>query len=87
MPTDKEYQKNDNRKNYYVKKNKVTYKMIQEYVMEKYGLKVHTCYIAEVKRKNGIDMQADRQTREIKYACPLEKVIAIEDALKHFKMI
>lgn len=87
MPTDKEYKKHENKKSYYVKKNKVTYKMIQDYVMENYGYKVHTCYIAEVKRKNCIDMQADRQTREIKYPCPQEKVIAIEDALKHFKMI
>ena len=27
-----------------------TYKRIQEYVQEKYGFKVHTAYIAEVKR-------------------------------------
>ena len=32
-------------------------------------------------------MQADRQTREIIYPCPPDKVVAIEDALKHFKMI
>ena len=87
MPTEQEYKKHENRKSYYVKKNKVTYKMIQVYVMENYGYKVHTVYIAEVKRKNGIDMQADRQTREIKYPCPPEKVVAIEDALKYFKMI
>lgn len=87
IPTDKEYKKQENKKSYYVKKNKVTYKMIQDYVMKNFGYKVHTCYIAEVKRKNGIDMQADRQTRDIKYPCPQEKVIAIEDALKHFKMI
>lgn len=51
------------------------------------GFKVHIVYIAKVKRKNGIDMQADSQTKEIKYPCPAEKVIAIEDALKYFKMI
>ena len=87
MPADQEYKKHDNKKSYYVKKNNVTYKMIQDYVMENYGYKVHTVYIAEVKRKNGIDMQADRQTREIKYPCPPEKVVAIEDALKYFKII
>ena len=85
--TDKEYKKHENKKSYYVKKNRVTYKMIQDYVMEKYRYKVHTCYIAEVKRKNGIDKQVDRQTREIKYPCPQEKAIAIEDALRHFRLI
>ena len=29
---------------------KIAYKMIQEYVEKKYGFKVHTAYIAEVKR-------------------------------------
>ena len=33
-----------------------TYKRIQEYVQEKYGFKVHTAYIAEVKRMVGLDM-------------------------------
>ena len=32
-----------------------TYKRIQEYVQEKYGVKVHTAYIAEVKRMVGLD--------------------------------
>ena len=31
-----------------------TYKRIQEYVQEKYGFKVHTAYIAEVKRMVGL---------------------------------
>ena len=31
-----------------------TYKRIQEYVQEKYGFKVHTEYIAEVKRMVGL---------------------------------
>ncbi len=33
----------------------VTYKMIQEYVEKKYGFKVHTAYIAEVKKVSGAD--------------------------------
>lgn len=33
-----------------------TYKRIQEYVQEKYGFKVHTAYIVEVKRMVGLDM-------------------------------
>jgi hypothetical protein len=34
---------------------KITYKYIQKYVEEKYGVKVHTKYNAEVKRLCGID--------------------------------
>ena len=37
---------------------RVTYKMIQEYIEEKYGFKVHTAYIAEVKRNLGFHMPA-----------------------------
>ena len=33
----------------YKPKEQVTYKMIKEYIEAKYGLKVHTAYIAEVK--------------------------------------
>ena len=33
--------------------DKVTYKLIQQYVEEHYGFKVHTAYVAEVKRKLG----------------------------------
>lgn len=33
----------------YKPKEKVTYKMIKEYIEAKYGFKVHTAYIAEVK--------------------------------------
>ena len=40
----------------YQPKPKVTYKMIQEYVERKYGFKVHTAYIAEVKRALGLTM-------------------------------
>ena len=40
----------------YKPKQRVTYKMIQEYIEEKYGLKVHTAYIAEVKRNLGLPM-------------------------------
>ena len=33
----------------YKPKERVTYKMIKEYIEEKYSFKVHTTYIAEVK--------------------------------------
>lgn len=40
----------------YQPKQKITYKMIQEYVEKKYGFKVHTAYIAEIKRPLGLTM-------------------------------
>ena len=61
--------------------------MIQDYVLEHYGLKVHSTYIAEIKRKLGVDMQADRHNKKFKYECPKEKAEAIEEALKYYKVI
>lgn len=40
----------------YIPSERVTYKMIQEYVENKYNFKVHTAYIAEVKRDLGLPM-------------------------------
>lgn len=37
-------------------KERVTYKMIKEYIEAKYGFKVHTAYIAEVKRELSLSM-------------------------------
>ena len=68
-----------------------TYKRIQEYVQEKYGFKVHTAYIAEVKRMVGLDMHkapnAVEQKKHEYHPCPPEKVEAIKDALWHFGLI
>ena len=68
-----------------------TYKRIQEYVQEKYGFKVHTAYIVEVKRMVGLDMHkapnAVEQKKHEYHPCPPEKVEAIKDALRHFGLI
>ena len=68
-----------------------TYKRIQEYVQEKYGFKVHTAYIAEIKRMVGLDMHkapnAVEQRKHEYHPCPPEKVEAIKDALRHFGLI
>ena len=70
---------------------RVTYKMIQEYIEEKYGFKVHTAYIAEVKRNLGLPMyDAPNMVEELKQPRrhpTAEKVEAIKDALKHFGVI
>lgn len=70
---------------------RVTYKMIQEYIEEKYGFKVHTAYIAEVKRNLGLPIyDAPNMVEELKQPRrhpTAEKVEAIKDALKHFGVI
>ena len=75
----------------YKPKERVTYKMIKEYIEAKYGFKVHTAYIAEVKRDLGLPMyDAPNGVEELKQPRKhptAEKVEAIKDALKHFKII
>ncbi|NCC86743.1 MAG: 23S rRNA (uracil(1939)-C(5))-methyltransferase RlmD [Clostridia bacterium] len=75
----------------YRSSEKVTYKMIQEYVESKYGFKVHTAYIAEVKRDLGLPMfDAPNAVEELKNPRKhptSEKVEAIKDALKYFEVI
>ena len=75
----------------YKPKPKTTYKMIQGYVEKKYGFKVHTAYIAEVKRSLGLAMyDAPNATEELKHPRkhpPKEKVEAITEALKYFEVI
>ena len=75
----------------YKPKERVTYKMIKEYIEAKYGFKVHTAYIAEVKRDLGLPMyDAPNAVEELKQPRKhptAEKVEAIKDALKYFEVI
>ena len=75
----------------YKPKERVTYKMIKEYIEAKYDFKVHTAYIAEVKRDLGLPMyDAPNAVEELKQPRKhptAEKVEAIKDALKHFEII
>ena len=75
----------------YKPKERVTYKMIKEYIEAKYGFKVHTAYIAEVKRDLGLPMyDAPNAVEELKNPRKhptAEKVEAIKDALKYFEVI
>ena len=70
---------------------KATYVEIKAYVLEKFGLKVSSLYIAQIKRKYGTDMRknynlaADPDKHVPK--CPRQKEEAIMEALKHFKML
>ena len=75
----------------YKPKERVTYKMIKEYVEAKYGFKVHTAYIAEVKRDLGLPMyDAPNAVEELKQPRKhptAEKVEAIKDALRYFEIM
>ena len=75
----------------YKPKERVTYKMIKEYIEAKYGFKVHTAYIAEVKRDLGLPMyDAPNAVEELKQPRKhptAEKVEAIKDALRYFEII
>lgn len=71
--------------------DRVTYSMIQDYVESKYDFKVHTAYIAEVKRSLDLPMyDAPNAVEELKhhyYSVPDYKAEAIKDALKYFNVI
>ena len=75
----------------YKPKERVTYKMIKEYIEAKYGFKVHTAYIAEVKRSLGLPMydgpNAVEELKQPRKHPTAEKVEAIKDALKYYKEI
>lgn len=70
--------------------SKATYKEIQEYVQNKYGLHVTNLYISQVKREFGIIERENYNTGEGKAKVPqvtAEKREAIIDALRYFQMI
>lgn len=75
----------------YTPQEKATYSKIKEYVKNKYGVNVHTSYIAQVKRMCGLDMgenynKSKKENPEVK-KCPQEKVEYIKDALRHFGVL
>ncbi|HFZ6348182.1 TPA: 23S rRNA (uracil(1939)-C(5))-methyltransferase RlmD [Streptococcus agalactiae] len=68
-----------------------TYGEIKKYVLDKYGLKVSSLYIAQIKRKHGLiereNYTFSKKENQRVPNCPEEKEKAIEDALEHFGMI
>lgn len=75
----------------YTPEEKATYQKIKDYVKNKYGVNVHTSYIAQVKRMCGLDMgenynKSKKKNPEVKQ-CPQEKVEYIKDALRYFNEI
>ena len=71
--------------------SKATYKQIQNYVFETFGFKVSTLYIAQVKKKHGLEVREhyniSKNENQKVPLCQIEKEEAILDALKHFKML
>lgn len=70
---------------------KATYAQLKAYVLEHNGMKVSTLYIAQTKRKYGIDIgvaynkPAEPKSRVPK--CPKTKELAIMDAFKAYRMM
>lgn len=71
--------------------SKATYAQIKEYILEKFGLKVSELYIAQIKKKCGIELRENynklKKEKQVVPQCTPEKEDAIMDALRHFKMI
>ena len=71
--------------------SKATYEEIKAYILEQYGVKVSSLYIAQVKEKLGIkerenyNFPKDADAKQPQ--CPKDKERLIVEALKHFKMI
>ena len=72
----------------YTPKGKASYSNIKKYVKDKYGVNVHSRYIAEVKRLCGLEMgenyrKSKKENPDIKY-CPPQKKEYIKEALRYF---
>ncbi len=71
--------------------SKEIYKQIQNYVLEKFGFKVATLYIAQVKKKHGLEVREhyniSKNENQKVPQCSIEKEEVIFDAMKYYKMI
>lgn len=72
-------------------KGKATYEQIKAYVLEETGLKVSSLYIAQIKKKCGLDVGENFNLAKSENArqpqCTPEKEDAIMQALRHFGII
>ena len=70
--------------------SKATYGQIKKYVLKKFGFKVSTLYIAQIKKKCDIELRKNynksKKEKQVIPQCTLEKEEAIMDALRYFKM-
>ena len=72
-------------------RNSATYQQIKDRVKEQSGLNVSILYIAQVKKKCGLDVGENynkpKTDNPKALQCPPEKEAAIQDALKWFGML
>jgi 23S rRNA (uracil1939-C5)-methyltransferase len=70
--------------------SKATYDEIKSYVLEHNGFKVSNLYIAQVKRKCGLEVGKNynlpKSEDSVQPLCTPEKEKAIMDALKYYKI-
>ena len=76
----------------YTPEEKITYQKIKAYILEKYGFKVSSLYIAQIKDKCGLGKERTGNNRKKndkskEPQCTPEKEEAIRDAFKNFNMI
>lgn len=74
----------------YKPKVKVTYKMIMDYIKEKYNFNVHSTTIAEIKRSLGLKVGDYNKKDDANYRkekITPEKRKAVEETLRHFEII
>ena len=70
---------------------KATYAEIKRYIQDNFGLKVSSLYIAQIKRKYGLEV-GEQYHKSVNpsmkiLTCPVAKEEAIKAALVHFKML
>ena len=76
----------------YTPEEKTTYSKIKAYILQKYGFKVSSLYIAQIKDKCGLGKERTgnnwKKNDDAKEPqCTPEKEVAIRDAFKYFNMI
>lgn len=67
-----------------------TYKEIQAYIKEKHGYSAKTCWIADAKKKCGLEpkMAPNRHDPNSRvHPCPDTKLEDVKEAFRHFGML
>jgi len=67
-----------------------TYRQIQNWIKNKYGFSVKTCWIAHAKEIFGLNPRIAHNRynpKERKHPCPKQKLQPIREAFKHFEII
>ncbi|WP_413305940.1 hypothetical protein AA0X95_04740 [Bacillus sp. 1P10SD] len=62
-----------------------TYKQIQDYIKDKYGYSVKTCWIAHMKEDCGLNPKVYSPTSRA-HPCPPSKQYGLREAFQHFNM-